>query len=676
MTLRRALIPLIALCAIASATLVAQEHAAGDTAAERMHRKAEMEAWRAGQAALARAPVADENYDVTWYRLDLGIDTDPKLISGTVTIRAASVIDGLASVRIDLSDSLAIDSITDGNDTLSFTRASDVVTVYLDAFLLAGETFDLNVTYHGLPPSTGFGSFAMGVTIDGAPWIWSLSQPYGAKDWWPCKDQLVDKADSVDVLVTCADTLRVGSNGSLASVTNNGDGTATTHWKERYPIATYLISIAISNYVPLSYWYAYGPGDSMEVLNYVLPSRLASAQANLPRTVTMLGIFSDMFGLYPFIAEKYGHCDFGWGGAMEHQTMTSTGSYYENIIAHELAHQWFGDMITCASWADLWLNEGFATYCTGLYRERAYGPLSYYNYMTVPLQSARNAVGTLYVQDTSNVGNLFAGSRVYDKGASVLHMLRHVMGDSVFFDAMYAYANDTAFRFGTATTADFRAVCEAASGTDLGWFFDEWVYGERYPRYRYGWIGMADTAGFRVDLRVTQITGTTNPVAFRMPVDVYVAGSGWDTTIVVIDSLVSQDFTIPTPVPATSVRWDPDRWILRLVDSVSYAVLDAPEEPGLPVRPLLLQNYPNPFNPSTTIGFDLPTRSRVTLRIYTILGEEVATIASGALGPGRHEATWDATGRPAGVYVAALAADPIDGPGGRARLVRTMLYIR
>jgi hypothetical protein len=421
----------------------------------------------------------------------------------------------------------------------------------------------------------------------------------------------------------------------------------------------------------------------MEVLNYVLPSKLAQAQADLPRTVTMLEIFSDLFGLYPFIDEKYGHCDFGWGGAMEHQTMTSTGTYNENTIAHELAHQWFGDLITCASWADLWLNEGFATYMTGVYRERAYGAAAYYNYMTSTLAAAKTAVGTLYVQDTANVGNLFASSRVYYKGASVLHMLRHVVGDSAFFAGLLAYASDTNLRYGTAATADFRMAMESAAGADLGWFFGEWVYGEKYPKYQYGWTTGPDSAGHRTDLRVVQTTGTVNPAVFRMPVDVRIAGAGWADTIVVVDSLGTQDFTFVTALEPSSVQIDPGRWLLRDLDSVSYAVLGVGGHAGVPAGPFLLQNYPNPFNPSTTIGYAVAARSRVTLKIFNVLGGEVATIFSGVADPGTREAAWNAAGRPSGVYIAELVAEPVAEPAGRdggsartVRLTRKLLYIR
>lgn len=645
-----------------------------DPAADKPLILSEMERHRAGIASAARAAAADEHYDVTWYELRLNVSTAPNLLSGSVTIRALAAIDNLSIVRIDLSDSMTIDGIASPSGALAFSRASNMVTITLDSVYALGETFDLIVAYHGVPKSSGFGSFAFSTTSAGAPWIWSLSQPYGAKDWWPCKDQLPDKADSIDVIVTCDSTLRVGSNGLLAGVVNNGDGTSTTRWKSRHPIATYLVSIAISNYVAFSNWFHYGPGDSMEVLNYVLPAKFAQAQASLPRTVTMLEIFSDLFGLYPFAAEKYGHCDFGWGGAMEHQTMTSTGSYEESLVAHELAHQWFGNMITCGSWADLWLNEGFATYLAGIYLEGAYGPMAYDTYMTPRLQAAKSAVGTLFVQDTASVANLFAGSRVYYKGAAVLHMLRRVLGDSVFFAAMRSYAGDASIRFGTASTADFRRACEETSGRNLGWFFDQWVYGERYPSYRYGWTSSPEGGGHRVDLRVTQTTGTANPAAFTMPVDIRIAGEGADTAIVVTDSLAAQDFSFIVPFAPSSVRFDPDRWILRDLDSVSRTVLDAGDEDPLPRAALLLGNYPNPFNPSTTIRAELHGRGLVTLRIVDVLGRTVDAPAPQTAGPGRFEMTWDASGHPSGLYLAVLE---FTGPRGRVeRSMRKMLFIR
>ncbi|HLB00994.1 MAG TPA: M1 family aminopeptidase [Bacteroidota bacterium] len=653
-----------------------QRKPTNDREAEKQLITSEMERYRL-RIFRANDAAADENYDVLYYRLQVRIDTAPNMLSGMVTFRAASAIDGLGSIRIDLSDSMAVDSIVSGSIPLLYTRTSSIITVYLGRTYSSGEVFTFDVVYHGVPASTGFGSFVFSAS-GGQPWIWSLSQPYGAKDWWPCKDQLKDKADSVDIVVTCDSSWLVGSNGALASIVNNGNGTSTTTWQERYPIATYLVSVAISNYAQFSNWWRYSPTDSMEVLNYVRPSRLAAAMADLPRTVDMLGIFSDMFGMYPFVNEKYGHSEFGWGGAMEHQTMTSTTTFSENLIAHELAHQWFGDMITCGSWADLWLNEGFATYCTGLYLEKMYGTMPFWNYMTVHLNAAKYAAGTLYVQDTLNVGNLFAGARVYSKGASVLHMLRHVLTDSVFFASMKYYADDPSVKHGTAVTADFRRACEAVSGRDLGWFFGEWVYGEKYPAYSYGWRAEPAMIGYRIDLRVVQTTGTTNPVSFTMPVDVRVAGAGWDTVFVVIDSLNIQDFTFNTLLPPTSVMVDSGRWLLRDLDSTSYVLLDVPP-PGatVPFSPFLLENYPNPFNPATTITYGLSVRSRVELSVYSILGDEVGRLASGVKDPGSYRVSWDASGKAGGVYLLKLLVEPIGpGSGPPSGLSKKMLYIR
>jgi len=621
---------------------------------------------------------ADDNYDVRYYRIQISLETAPKMLYGTVTFLVTSMVDGLDSVRVDLADSMTVDAVVSGGVGLSYARTENAVTIYLDSAYGAGEDFSFDVTYHGLPVPTGFRSFEFLVPPGPPYWIWSLSQPYGAKDWWPCKDQLTDKADSADIVVTCDSAWLVGSNGRLASVVNNGNGTSTTTWQERYPIATYLISIAVSDYSRFSNWWHYSPDDSMEVLNYVRPEHLTTAMGTLPLTVGMLDIFSDLFGTYPFVKEKYGHSEFSWGGAMEHQTMTSTGTFDENIIAHELAHQWFGDMITCRSWADLWLNEGFATYCTALYRERKYAGLSYWNYMTSVLGSAKYAAGTLVVEDTLDVGNLFAGSRVYNKGASVLHMLRHVLTDSVFFAAMRAYATDTSLMYGTALTGDFRRACETVSGRDLGWFFDEWAYGERYPAYSYGWKSEPTMIGYRVDLRVLQSTGTLNPQAFTMPVDIRVAGSGWDTVVVVVDSLNTQDFVFNTSLPPTSVVFDPGRWLLRDLDSTSYVLLDAPAPgTGVPVSAFLLGNYPNPFNPATTISYGVSAASTVELTVRSVLGGEVERLYHGRRDPGSYSAVWDASGRASGVYLLELLVVP-EGPGTGPpeRFLRKMLYIR
>jgi len=512
-------------------------------------------------------PASEPGIDVQYYKLTLSVTTNPAYLRGIVTMRALSLADNLGSVTLDLMNTMTVDSVKTGNSILLFIQQPATVTITLDRAYGTGETVSMDIYYRGVPGSSGFGSFTF-ASHGGTAWVYTLSEPYGAKDWWPCKDHPSDKADSVDIWVTVDGTLKVGSNGRLAAVIDNGNGTKTYRWAERYPISTYLVSMAITNYAEFTNWFKYAPADSMPVLNYVLPEHLTSAQASLPRTLDMLRIYSDRFGLYPFISEKYGHAEFGWGGGMEHQTMTSLYGFGEYLVAHELSHQWFGDMITCAKWPDIWLNEGFATYGEAVYAEGMYGAAAYASHMDMVMAGAKSAAGSIYVRDTSNVNSLFDGALVYDKGGTVLHMLRHVLGDSVFFRSMRAYAQDPRFRFGVATTEDFRRVCETVSGVPLGYFFDEWIYGESYPRYVCSWKAGPGSSGYDVTLRVTQTTGTTNPSAFTMPIDCRLAAPGWDTTVVILNSSNDQQFVLQTSHKPDTVQLDPRNWILREAQSV------------------------------------------------------------------------------------------------------------
>lgn len=614
--------------------------------------------------ASQRATPGQEGFDVTYYKLDLRLSTSPNNLTGSVTMVARCIVDNLASITLDLMNSLRVDSVLVGGTPVSVAQQPASFIVSLNRTYTRGETITAVIYYHGVPGSSGFGSFAFSTTTTGSPWVWSLSEPYGAKDWWPSKDHPGDKADSVDVWVTCDGSFKVGSQGRLVDVVQNPDGTKTHKWQHRYPIATYLVSIAVANYSQVSGWFRYSPTDSMLVLNYCLPDFLSSAISSIPQTVDMLRIYSDLFGLYPFYTEKYGHSQFGWGGGMEHQTMTSLGNFGENLVAHELAHQWFGDMITMRTWPDIWLNEGFATYCVALYQERKYGQSAYRSYMNGQISSARSAVGSISVQDTSNVGRLFNGALVYSKGATVLHMLRHVMGDSLFFRAMYQYASDPQFRFKTASTRDFQSVCEKVFGESLAYFFDEWIYGEKYPSYQYQWETIQDGSRYRVRITISQTTGTSTPVCFTMPLDLRLTGVGLDTTITVFNNTQIQTLMFGLPKEPSAVQLDPNNWILKDATSV------------LATQFTLLQNYPNPFSSSTVIPFELPSASAVRLEVFNSLGELVQTLASHKMyEAGRHAVQFsplnrDGTPLPSGVYYCRLSVS------GAPLQVRKMVYLR
>jgi aminopeptidase N len=496
-------------------------------------------------------------YDVIYYDIDVDMDPSTQIVSGTVTMTAEVVAASLDEVDLDLLSNMTVTGARDTSGAIAYTHASDIVTLTLSHTYYIGETFTIEIDYTGTP-NESYGSFGFDSRL-GDPMIWSLSEPYGARSWWPCKDIPADKADSVDIRITVPDTLIVASNGTLRSETDNGS-TKTYHWHEEYPITTYLVSVAIHPYTVFSHWYHYSPTDSMEVRYYVFPDHYDAVQTNYGKTVNMIEIYADLFGEYPFINEKYGHAEFMWGGGMEHQTITSLGAYSEYLIVHELAHQWWGDMVTCNSFHHIWLNEGFATYSEALYSEVEYGTAQYHQDMS---NEKYLGGGTIYVPDPNDFSRIFHYGLSYQKASWVVHMLRHVIGDSAFFDLLQTYYVDTRYQYGTITTEEFRDLCEDETGMDLDFFFHQWIYEEYYPMYAYTWSSQENGGLYDIDLTIDQMQSN---YVFTMPIDITVETSAGDTTLVVWDSLATQSFELTVAGEPTAVLLDKDEWILRTVE--------------------------------------------------------------------------------------------------------------
>ena len=508
----------------------------------------------------------DSKIDITYYGLDLKITTNPNYLTGNVTIGVRADTASINDCFLDLRNFLIVDSVLLNGTATVFNHSNNKINITLDHTYIQDEPFILKIYYRGLPGSTNFGGFYFG-SHNGTPIISSLSESYSGPYWWPCKDTPADKADSSDVRLTVANNLIPVSNGSLESIIDNGNGTHTYYWKNHYSIAEYLISVAITNYYQYNTYYHYTQNDSMLISHFVYPENFNSVKTYLDETDDMIEVFANRYGEYPFIREKYGHAEFDWGGAMEHQTCTSMGFWGSGVVSHELSHQWYGDMITCKDWHHIWLNEGFATYSEAVYIEAKSGKAAYDSDIASEMSYAKTAQGTIWVQDITNEWEIFDGARSYSKGGCVLHMLRGIVGDSTFFDIMRTYSDDPELKYGVATTEDFQNVAENVSGMDLNYFFQEWIYGENYPTYTIGW-SEAPVSGdiYQVTINIYQSLNT-NPSFFTMPVQVKVNTSLGDTVVTLFNNAQNQSFQFNVIGNPSSVNFDPGNWILKTVQS-------------------------------------------------------------------------------------------------------------
>jgi aminopeptidase N len=514
-----------------------------------------------------------EEFDVFFYRLDLdATDISGEIIRGRASTFATSLVNGFDAVLLDFSNEMEVDSVTSGGEVVGYEHNDDSLLVYLNRTYNLGEEFEVTVSYHGHPGLSYFGYVFWWDTHNGFPIMQTLSEPWGAREWWPCKDMPSDKADSADINYTVRDDMIAASNGLLAEVIDNGNGTKTYRWQERYPITTYLVSLAATNYEIISDWYLTLQGDSMPVTHYVYPEHYDDAREDLSITPEAISFYASRFMEYPFTEEKYGHAIFEWGGAMEHQTCTSYGSgliwgnhWYDWIVVHELAHQWWGDMLTCDTWPDIWLNEGFASYCEALWAEHLGGFDAYHDYMIYDL-TVGDPSGPIYDPDP-----LFGGNTVYHKGAWVLHMLRHVMGDEPFFEGWINYG--TRFAYRSATTAEYMAVMEEHYPTgDLSWYFDPWLWGVNRPRYEYSYMH-EDLGGgeYEIFIHIDQVQTSPTPF-FTMPIDIEVNGGSEDTIVTVWNDTLVGDWRLPLSYQPIGIQLDPDTWILKYTRTAGYSL--------------------------------------------------------------------------------------------------------
>ena len=507
------------------------------------------------------------NYDITYQKMEFEADPAVQFISGTITTHYTA-IEEMTTITFDLHHDLIVSAVIMSANELEFEQNENhELVITLAETQPAGTTAIISVTYSGVPPleSEAF----MTEEHEGVPVLWTLSQPYGSKDWWPCKHDLTDKADSIDVYITAPAEYISVSNGVEQSQQDNGDGTKTTHFKHNYPIPAYLVAIAISNYSIYTQEAGTVP-NTFPVVNYIYPESLAVAQSQLEATPVIMAVFEELFEPYPFNAEKYGHAQCGFGGGMEHTTVSFMGHFSRNLIAHELAHQWFGDKVTCGSWSDLWLNEGFATYLSALVIEHLDGDDDFtaWRWNTTALITALPD-GSVYVPplDTFDEGRLFSSRLTYNKGAMVVHMLRYKLGDTAFYQGVKNYLADEMLAYSYAKTPQLQAHLEAASGTDLDEFFNDWVYGEGHPTYS---VDASNVHPGVAKVIISQTQSHPSVDYFEMPCMItFVGAEGQLHTVTLNNTANGEEFLVEVPFEVTAIVFDPAHHIISGDDAAT-----------------------------------------------------------------------------------------------------------
>ena len=499
------------------------------------------------------------NYDVKFYGLDVVADNTSDLISGSGTVLAEIREDGFSTLVLELYHSLVVERVVVDGTEMSFTHTDDELYIDLPAQRDSGTLLSAEVFYSG---QTGPG---MAMEVDdewGVPVTYTSSEPFYSKDWFPCKQDLTDKADSVHVFITTDYGLKGVSNGIHTGTTYFPDGKVRYEWKSNYPIDYYLISIAVADYEEFNF--EVQPSGSTQpifIQNFVYRVRgcLDIYRDQIRMTDPIMEVFWDHFGPYPHRDEKYGHYLWPRGGGMEHQTMTGMGHFEFYLVAHELGHSWFGNYVTCATWQDIWINEGFATFA-GYLATEILGPEYAFGEREYRFDRALlEPEGTVYIpeEDADDASRIFSGNLSYNKGMALLYMLRYEMqNDELFYltlrNFLDRYANDVA------TGLDFKEVLEETSGTDYTDFFDQWYFGAGYPIYDVSW----EQEGNQLTLISTQSTSSSQTPLFKMTMEYTLYYAGGDTTVRIFQDENVKSFQFQIPYTVTDIGIDTRNQVL------------------------------------------------------------------------------------------------------------------
>ncbi len=492
------------------------------------------------------------NYDVQKYTIDIFIDDNDEEIDATVTVNLDVTQNGVSQIGLDLDDAaLTVTQCRVNGASRSFTHTNKELTVSLGGTYNIGANLDIAVDYNG-SPSAGL-YFETGECI-------TFTEPTDSKYWFPCYDLPSDKAEEgVELYIDVRSDWEVASNGLLIDTSTPDLGRKEYHWLHEHSIAQYLIAFGARDY------YEFGDTwEGMPIDYWVLPGQESTAPISFANMPDMFGRFKLWFDDYPFKDEKYGmYMGDSFGGGMEHQTNTIMGAWvadggdHDGIIAHELGHMWWGDNVTCGTWMDIWLNEGFASYSDMLYFGYENGETS--------MKSRMNSWAQAYFSEDANSRfpvydpDYMWGATVYQKGAWVLHMMRNEMdSDTQFFNTLKYYRAQ--HEPDIAETAQLVDDVEDYTGDDWDWFFDQWVYMAGYPEFEWSW-SVTGTNEITVFVEQVQTIDSVTPV-FQTHIDFLLETDNGDEIHTVWMPDDEETFVITASAPVTDVEFDPNVWLL------------------------------------------------------------------------------------------------------------------
>ncbi len=598
---------------------------------------------------------AHHSYDVIEYNLFMDwfnvISGSLNSYSGIMRIKfLPDIVIPLNEIDVDNDTTyLRVDSAIANGKALELDNDGTKLNIMLDRGYIAGDTGTVTLYYHvneePADSQKGFYYYYAGEQLAGNYSVphtiaYTMSEPGDAQDWMPCYDDPWDKA-LCQISIRVPDGYTAASNGTLQSKVDNHDGSTTFNWSENYPIATYLMCATAAQFAEVQRNDTTSDGRIIPIQYYVYPEdsagALTSTDCNIDTVASMIKFYETLYGAFPF--DKYGMTGiepFSYGG-MEHQTITTLRRNYEynrRVVAHELAHQWWGDMVTLGTWNDIWLNESFATYSEAMQlqhlSESAFeSEMAYYESQFFSEDSLKR-----YSIYAPPAGYIF-GLAEYYKGAWVLHMLRNIMGDSTFFSIFKTYRAQ--FQFGNAVTADFENVVNQVTRNDMSWFFDEWIFQAGFPVYSCTFKKEGNSLVFY--LRQEKTIGPT----FRMPVQFAAYFQGQKTIGSFVDSMATQTFTIPFPFQPDSVVFDPDNEIMKQVTTWT--------DTTFPYSSLSLGSFPNPFNSTTNLSYTIPVGTKVSFEIFDVIGRKVKTVDEGYQEANTYTITFNAHDLASGVYI-------------------------